>query len=171
MQLAGLLLDQWSRHSQSYRKRIHDALTTLAEGSGVAQDLPNFGSQHTDKTQSLWQQWWSAPGRTNPEVASAQLMRSATFANETTSQGLLAQTVLQFPGTRNAELARHMLTPDSKLTLAQTLEKQCRWSDAIRLYEEIATEFPDSQHAPTAHERLAVIGGFQETEPERVASE
>jgi len=169
MGLARILLDQWPRHSDSYRNRIHDALTMLAEGSGVAKDLPNFSRQQTNNTHSRWQLWWSEHGRTSPEVASAELMRLAKFANEITSQRLLARTVEKFPGTRNAELARHMLAPNAKLTLAQGFEKQSRWAEAIRLYEEIATDFPDSQHAPTAQQRLDVIGRFRE--PERASSE
>ena len=170
MQLAEILLDQWQwrYQSNSNRARIHDALTTLAQGSRVSENLPNIRGQ-PDYVRRQWQEWWGKYDKTDPEAQSAELVRLARFANDRTAQRLLARAVEQFPTTQNAEVARHMLVPASRVALAQSLEKQRRWAEAYRLYEELATEFPDSPQAVTAGQRLNVLARFRE--PERTASE
>ena len=155
--LAALVLEAWPRHSESYRERMHAALTSLAKGSGVNARAPRFHRRQSTASWNQWRQWWIQNGDITKEEAAGYLLRLAASAEEKEAQQLLARTVEKFPGTANAETARHMLTPDAKLALAETLEKQSRLLEARSLYEDIASDMVFSVEAMQANDRLERI--------------
>lgn len=156
-----VLLSQWTPHNEAYRRRIHGALTSLAQAAGAPERLPKYERRRSNKTGLLWQAWWKKHGGTNRESASAELVRLAEFADERASQRLLARVVEKFPETKNATLARHMLTPTTRFALAQTLEEQLRLQEAIKLYEEIEAGFGGSEEAAASKLRLEALDVFR----------